>query len=354
MFFDSLEAVLSLPTTTLKTNEKYLILSVRSRLGAKEEVIKIAISDNERLRTEYERLKSLKERYSIFTRSFPKLLSSGVFKKGILKERFYYVMERIDGNTLEDEICSTTKSKVFSNIFLELVEQCKYFDKSEETLKTSELLDYVRKDLIKIQKLNLLQVFARTDFVCINGVEFKNVLKDHDQFLLKVTKFIGQIKLINGAQLHNNYHGGNLIRCNKEKSLMIIDPDVSVEKCDTSFGIARYLYTKTHKKCEENVNGFHLTSVETNRETHAAVKSLHRQYGEPFEELHEIIDLIRNLNCKATEKRISFSLIQTLIRGISANYSEKIIINDSKWIYHGSMYLYFSLLIFCSNILETE
>ena len=128
---------------------------------------------------------------------------------------------------------------------------------------------------------------------------------------------------------HFNFHGENIIISNLKKldKFKIIDPDTRWKILDSMFSIARYFYTYSHDTAENKKyyiksNIFDLKNKNKNFYFDTKILWPNKIEG-IYKRMFDLELIIKKLN-KFERVRFNLSYLLCLLRGINANYEEKI------------------------------
>ena len=352
MFFSTFEEVLKHSLKPLKVNEKYFIVLAEIPETKDKCVVKIQLDKGTKLQSEAHRINSLRKDYNFFLQSMLPILHSSTFDSGFLEGQFFYVMKYADGPTLAEVIVEapTNSNPIqYMNVFEKIAKQTLEFDKSAEALNSNLLLDYILKDLEDLRNLPILKIFLKATKIIINGNAFTNPLRCSDKLTNELGRILKSCRLKQGGHLHNNFHGGNIILDEQTSSFHIIDPDISISICDTTFAIGRFLYTRTHEKCERGEQYFNKVEAADQETVKVNLKRTSDHGEELFEDIHDALEMIVLLDTVTMRRRVWLSLFQTLLRGIKANYSSSLTMYGKTDFCHGSSYLFLCLIILWSK-----
>ena len=338
----------------IKSNEKYLIMSLRE--GDNYNILKIAQRGNESLRREYETLLKLRKSSKLYNYYLPEIYLNEDIKSEFLKNKFYFFQKNHPGHTLSKLI---QKNKI----------------KFRKAKKTSEILvDNLIKIMMEDLK-NCVNAKPSEIFRKLFMTEFQNIIKrPHLHFIssnnnLKIGNKIYN-KLENSLDKifskkffldldkqdkflvdvgHFNFHGENILISNLKAldKFKLIDPDTRWKILDPMFAMARYFYTYSHDTAEKKnyyikSNFFDLKN--NNKNFYFNVKILwpskvDKVYKKMFD-----INLIKTKLNRFEKARFSLSYLLCLLRGINANYEEKITFFKNKNDMLQNNGIFFSLL----------
>lgn len=358
MFFESFERALIHCSCILKKNEKFSILKLNAETEKNYLVLKVELNGLGALEKEAKRLIELKNSSTFYEKKIPEIVYCGRFESGILKGHFFYLMEFIDGETVS-QLLDKSKVKIdicseFLFVFKTLAQEIKTTDILAPNLKLSDLLADIKVNYEAIKSSILFSSIYNSESLHINNQTYANPLINFDQFCTKIENIMKIDQLKDGHKLHNNYHGGNVILSREKDHFYTIDPDVSVKVCDTTFGLARLIYTPLHEQCEKNTYTFEFT-VNQGVKISSTVVDVNPELSSIWhDEIVCVINTIKSLSDASFKRRLWLSLIQCLIRGITANYSTKLEFNKNLLISHPSAYLFFCLVVCWDLIGEVE
>lgn len=355
MFFESFEKALVHATAVLKENEKYSIIKFNDEIQQKDYVIKVELNSPGKLEQEAKRLIELRNSSVFYQNCIPKIIDFGCFKSGFLNGCFFYVMEFLEGDTIS-LLLERTKARIdicpeFLSVFRTLADEIPSDDSLTSELKLHDLLAEMKTDYEIIKNQTLLSSLFNTTHLKINGKTYDNPLINFEHFAEKISRFMLCHNLNNGHNLHNNFHGGNVIFRNANSQFFAIDPDVSVKVCDTSFGLARFVYTPLHEQCENSTYtfNFNIYRIKNTDLANVDIGSVHSLNW--YDEVLSVVNVIKVLSDKNMRRRLWMSLMQCLLRGIKANYSTKLEFNERFLISHSSAYLFFCFIA-CWDLID--
>lgn len=354
--FRSFEAVLKRSSKILKKNEKFFIANVKSDDQSRKLVIKVELAGSSKLRNEIERIQGLKTLSTFYQEKLPTIAYAGVFSAGLLAGHDYYVMERLLGEPIANTAIHADASILVNDanleIFDELAENVHQIEKHTDFLPRSDLFDALLDDITRLSNLPMVGNLLKSHYHCIGGTEYRNFLGSPKDLIGLLEETFRAVKFRNGSNLHNNYHGGNIIVSSGLDNYRLIDPDVSVTNCDTTFGLARFLYTDVHEQCEHNL--YLIDSIEKSDEAYGRfdLKEASEGLSPPFEALKIVDNIFNRLPNEETTIRLKLSLLRSLIRGIFANHETHITNESSKGFSNKSVFLYLNTLIFWQMYFE--
>jgi hypothetical protein len=318
----------------IKSSESNLILSLTE--GKKLSILKIAQRGNTSLEKEYEILQKLKQSSKIYDERIPDVYVNKKIKNTLINNKFYFFQNYQRGLTLSKLI---QKNKIKYNKA-----------KSASKILTKSLVDTSNEDLKNCVNHKPSEIFRK-----LLMVEFQNLIKrPHLHFILSNIKLkIGNKyynKLENSLDKifskkifldldkqnnflvdlgHFNFHGENIIIPNIKKinEFKLIDPDPRWKILDPMFSLARYFYTYSHDTAEKKKyyiksNIFDLKSNNKNFYFDTKIlwpEKINKVYREMFN-----INIINERSDRFEKFRFNISYLLCLLRGINANYEEKI------------------------------
>ena len=304
--------------------------------GKNLDILKIAQRGNASLQKEHETLLRLKKFSKIYNYFIPEIYSNKKIKNIHLKNKFYFFQKCQSGFTLSKLI---QKGKI----------------KSNKAKKTSEILvdrliTITQEDLINCVNEKPSELFRK-----LLMTEFQNLIKrPHLHFIssglnLKIgNKYYNKLEnSLNKIFLkknfldldeqdkflvdigHFNFHGENILISNLKAldKFKLIDPDTRWKILDPMFSMARYFYTYSHDTAEKKnyyikSNIFDLKSNYKNFYFHTKIlwpNEVDKVYKKMFD-----INLIKKKINRFEKLRFNLSYLLCLMRGINANYEEKI------------------------------
>jgi len=335
----------------LKHSSSYLIFA--GKRSGKDAVYKIAHQNGDKLLREVHRIKELKATYPLLTHRLPDIVEQGRFESGVHQGKHYYVQSFFEGRTLSKYVqsCyseSETLISAFRQILKRLVDIVlghsltpAYDQGSGQFLKEAIFYEYER-----LQLLANLQSFTQLPEVLFNGercdplnTSLRRIFnKPAFQKLNESTSFISPLG-------HWNFHGDNLLLqdLSDPESFRIIDPDTNLDECDPLFSLARFFYSFLHDTADYDqylINSQFFVPY-ANPVNKFAVKYtwpeiVHRNYAFLFNAIytnHEIplFKLDKRFRSKELSLRLRLNFLYCLLRGVNANYLDRIDFVDG-WI----------------------
>ena len=326
------------------------------REGANLAILKIGQRGNASLEKEYETLLRLKKFSKIYNFFIPEIYLNKKIKSPLLNNKFYFFQKFSPGLTLsaliQNNKIKPNKAKNISKILVgKLTDIAKEDLKNSVNQKPSELL----RKLLMVEFQNLikrphLHFISSNLNLKIGNKYYKKLENSLDKIFTK--KIF--LELDNQDQFlvdlgHFNFHGENiLIRdIKKINEFKLVDPDTRWKILDPMFSIARYFYTYSHDTAEKkkyyiNSNIFNLKG--NSKTFYFDTKILWpSEVQKVYKKMFNTKLMSKKIN-RFEKFRFNLSYLLCLLRGINANYEEKIVFlkNNSKLLQNNG--IFFSLL----------
>jgi len=338
----------------IKSSEKNLIMSLKDK--GKMDILKIAQRGNASLQREYETLIKLKKKSKIYDFYIPEIYSNKKIKSEFIRNKFYFFQQGQPGYTL---------SKLIQEKKIKIKKAKKISGKIIDVLNT-----IMNEDFKNCVNDRPAEVFRK-----LLMIEFKNLInRPHLKFIssnvkIKIgNKYYG--KLVNSLDKifskkafleldkkdsflvdvgHFNFHGENIIisNLNNLNNFKLIDPDTRWKILDPMFSMARYFYTYFHDTAEKKKyyiksNIFDLKN--NNKKFIFDTKiiwpsEIDRIYKNMFNQ-----NIFEKKISKVENLRFKLSYLLCLLRGVNANYEEKITFFKNKNNFLQNNGIFFSLL----------
>jgi len=338
----------------IKSSEDNLIMSLKE--GKNLDILKIAQRGNASLQKEYETLLKLKKLSKIYNFFLPEIYLNKKIKSVLLKNKFYFFQKYQPGSTLSKLIqkrkIKSNKAKNISGILVDnliaiMQEDLKNCVNEKPTELFRKLLMMEFQNLIKRPHLYFissnLNIKIENKYYnklenSLNKIFSKKNFLDLD----KQDKFLVDIG-------HFNFHGENILISDLKAldKFKLIDPDTRWKILDPMFSMARYFYTYSHDTAEKKnyyikSNIFDLKS--NNKIFYFNTKILwtdevHKVYKKMFDK-----NLLKKKINRFEKLRFGLSYLLCLLRGINANYEEKITFFKNKNDLLQNNGIFFSLL----------
>ncbi len=318
----------------IKSSENNIIMSLKE--GKNLDILKIAQRGNTSLQREHETLIKLKKNSDIYDLFIPEVYLNKKIKNINIKNKFYYFQKLQPGFTLSKLI---QKNRI----------------KTKKAQKTSEsiiknLITIMHEDLKNCVNDKPSEIFRK-----LLMIEFQNLIKrPHLQFISSDRKFKIENKLYNKLEDslnkifsnknfldldhkdkflvdtgHFNFHGENILISNLKtpEKFKLIDPDTRWKILDPMFSMARYFYTYYHDTAEKK-NYYIVSDIydfkKSNKNIYFNTKilwsnSVNKIYKKMFN-----VNLIKKKLNRSEKLRFNLSYLLCLLRGVNANYEEKI------------------------------
>ena len=317
-----------------KSSENNLIMSLKE--GKNLNILKIAQRGNASLQREYETLIKLKKFSKIYNFFLPKIYTNKKIKSAPLKNKFYFFQKYESGLTLSKLIqknkIKTNKAKNISKILVD-----KLITIMQEDLKNcvNEKPSELFRKLLMIEFQNLVKrphlYFISSNSNLKIGNKYYNKLENSLNKIFSKKNFIDLDKqdkfLVDMG--HFNFHGENILISDFKTldKFKLIDPDTRWKILDPMFSMARYFYTYSHDTAEKKnyyikSNIFDLNSNNQNFYFNTKVlwsNRVDKVYKKMFD-----INLMKKKMNRFEKLRFNLSYLLCLLRGINANYEEKI------------------------------
>ena len=318
----------------IKCSDSNLIISMKD--GKSMDILKISQRGNESLQREKETILKLKKISKIYNLIIPDIYLNKKIKSHYLKGRFYYFQKYHPGSTLSElvqknKIKYSKAKKVSENIvnklFLIANEDLKNSvnDKPSEIFRKLLMTEF--HNMIKRPHLRFLSSNLNLK---IKG-KFYNKLENSLDKIFSSKKFINLDKedkfLVDTG--HFNFHGENILISNikSPEKFKLIDPDTRWKILDPMFSLARYFYTYWHDTGEKkkyfiksNIFDFEKKDKKFYFNTEILwPNKVNNVYKKMFD-----VNIAKGKLNKASKLRFNLSYLLCLMRGINANYEEKI------------------------------
>lgn len=351
----------------LKNSEKYTVFKYIKQ--KKILVLKISNRKPQNVIRELNFIKKLKNHSNFFKKKIPKIINSGLIKKGINKNKGFYEMEFINGPTFSEVIQKNILNKnklknVFNLILNEIIDEIR--GKIKLKKKNFSLFQtLIDKEYFKISKKELFKNLLTRKYILINNKKYLNIsncLKEiyNSKSILNLKKDYTYLSNLN----HCNFHGGNIIFSNKKLSnFKIIDPDSSWKYNDPFFSVARLMYTYPHDTME--FDKYYILSKDFERKErvkpisfkikHTWSKKIEKNYQKVFKCFFDDPFKKNSINQQLKNNeflRLNLALVLCFLRGINANHQPKInfLTNVSYKFENKGLYLYLFFIIYLNNL----
>ena len=324
--------------------------------GKNLDILKIAQRGNASLQREYETILKLKKFSKVYNFFLPEVYTNKKIKSVLLKNKFHFFQKLLPGLTLskliQKSIIESNKAKHVSEILVnalitimeEDLKNC-VNEKPSELFRKLLMMEF--QNLIKRPHLYFMTLGSNLKI----GNKYYNKLENSLNKILSKKNFLDLDKqdqfLVNLG--HFNFHGENIIisdlkAANKFK---IIDPDTRWKILDPMFSMARYFYTYSHDTAEKkkyyiNSNIFDLKG--NSKTFYFDTKILWpSEVQKVYKKMFNTKLISKKIN-RFEKFRFNLSYLLCLLRGINANYEEKIVFlkNNSKLLQNNG--IFFSLL----------
>lgn len=318
----------------IKSSENNLIMSLKE--GKNIDILKIAQRGNASLQKEYETLLKLKKFSKIYDFFLPEIYLNKKIKNTLLKNKFYFFQKYQPGLTLSKLIQkSKIKSDKAKNISEILVDSLIVIMQEDLKNCVNEKPSELFRKLLMMEFQNLIKrphlYFISSDLNLKIGNKYYNKLenslnkifsKKNFSDLDKQDKFLVDIG-------HFNFHGENILISDIKAldKFKLIDPDTRWKILDPMFSMARYFYTYSHDTAEEK--NYYIKSNIFDLKSNDKIfcfdmkilwsSRVHKVYKQMFD-----TNLIKKKINHFEKLRFSLSYLLCLLRGINANYEEKI------------------------------
>ena len=338
----------------IKSSENNLIMSLKN--GKAQSILKVGQRGNASLEKEYETLLKLRKSSEIYKNYIPETYTNKKINRSLLNNKFYFFQNYMHGATLS-KLIQTKKIKTNKA-------------KSSSEALVNKLIDITREDLKNIVNQKPSELFRK-----LLMIEFQNIIKrPHLHFIssnfnLKIeNKYYKKLedsldKIFSKKAFleldkkdqflvdlgHFNFHGENIIISNPKiiENFKLIDPDSRWKILDPMFSIARYFYTFSHDTAEKK-KYYIKSNIFDLKSNHKAFyfntkilwpNEVHKVYKKMFD-----TNIIKKKVDRIEKFRFNLSYLLCLLRGINANYEEKIFFlnNDSELLQNNG--IFFSLL----------
>ena len=304
--------------------------------GKNLNILKIAQRGNVSLQKEYETLLKLKRFSKIYNFFIPEIYLNKKINSIYLKNKFYYFQKCQRGLTLSKLI---QRGKIKSNKAKKISETLinKLINIIQEDLKhcVNERPSEVFRKLLMMEFQNLIKR-PHLHFISSNsnlkiGNKYYNKLENSLSNIFSKKNFLDldkQDKFLVDLG-HFNFHGENILISDLKAldKFKLIDPDTRWKILDPLFSMARYFYTYLHDTAEEKnyyikSNIFDFKSNYKNFYFNTKIlwpNTVDEVYNKIFD-----INLMKKKINRFEKLRFNLSYLLCLMRGINANYEEKI------------------------------
>ena len=324
----------------IKSSDSNLIMSVKD--GKKSSILKIAQRGNSSLQREQDIILKLKKVSKIYNNIIPEIYLNKKIENPYLKDRFYYFQEYCPGSTLSSLIQNNKiKYRKAKGVSEEIVS--KFISITKEDLKNcvnekpsevfQKLLMTEFESIIKRPHLKFLSSTLNLKI----GNKLYNKLGNSLNSIFSKKNFINldeENKFLVDLG-HFNFHGENILISDIKQpgKFKLIDPDTRWKVLDPMFSLARYFYTYWHDTAEKKkyyvkCNIYDFEKKDKNLSFNTKVlwsKNVNDVYKKMFD-----INLIKNKLSKVDKLRFNLSYLLCLMRGVNANYEEKINFHNCK------------------------
>ena len=318
----------------IKSSDSNLIMSMHE--GKNVDILKIAQRGNDSLQREYETILKLKKFSRVYDNIIPKIYLDKKIKSSYLQNRFFYFQKYYPGLTLsalvqQNKIRNTNAKKISEAIIKKLVAISKEDLKNCVNEKPSEIF----RKLLMTEFQNIIKrphlKFLSSKLSLKIGNRFYNKLESSLDKIFSKKSFINLDKqekfLVDTG--HFNFHGENILISDvtKPDQFKLIDPDTRWKVIDPMFSLARYFYTYWHDTGEKkkyyikcNIYDFEKKNKNFYFKTEVLWPD---KINNVYEKMFDVKLLKSKLN-KIDKLRFNLSYLLCLMRGINANYEEKI------------------------------
>ena len=338
----------------IKCSDSNLIMSMQN--GKSIDILKISQRGNESLQKEKDTILKLKKKSKIYNLIIPDIHLNKKIKNPYLKNRFYYFQKYHPGSTLSGLIqknkIKNSKAKIISESIVN-----KLFLITNEDLKNSvnEKPSEVFRKLLMTEFQNIIKrphlKFLSSNLSLKIGSKFYNKLENSLEKILSNKNFINLDKenkfLVDTG--HFNFHGENILISDIKSpdNFKLIDPDTRWKILDPMFSLARYFYTYWHDTAEKKKyfvksNIFNFEKKYKNFYFNTEIlwpTTVNEVYKKMFDG-----NIAKAKLNKANKLRFNLSYLLCLMRGINANYEEKITFLNNKNELLQNNGIFFSLL----------
>ena len=317
----------------IKSSENNIIMSLK--YGKDFDILKIAQRGNVSLQKEYETLLRLKKFSKIYNFFIPKIYKNKKIKSVHFKNKFYFFQKYYSGLTLskliQKEKIKSNKAKKISETLVDTLTTIMHEDsKNCVNEKPSELF----RKLLMLEFQNLIKrphlyFISSNENIKIENKYYIKLVDSLDKIFSK-KNFLNLDKqnkfLVDMG--HFNFHGENILISNLKapNKFKLIDPDTRWKILDPMFSMARYFYTYSHDTAEKK--NYYIKSnifdFKNNKNFYFDTKMLWKhEVDRTYKKMFDINLIKKKLN-KVEKLRFNLSYLLCLLRGINANYEEKI------------------------------
>lgn len=305
----------------LKSNSKFVILKSKNS-DKKNIVVKYDLRHKHRIHLEFKRINLLKKKHAFYKKHLVDIKDLKKQDLWLFKNIYSYQMPYISGESLStiirnQEIDFDTKNNITKKLYEDFIAISEKH--TENSLIGKKMLwntkcKTVLDQIIKVDYINHLL----SSPLNING----DIIKDPKNTLLEFFNKKNK-SFIPCNQIHGNFHGENIIipDISNKNNYKLIDPDCSLKDVDSTFSVARFLYTYIHDTVEQKK--YIITSILNNsKKNHDFFydivwdKSIKKSYS-IFDRL--IKNLVQNFYLDEKSNRLFKSYILCLMLGILAN-----------------------------------
>lgn len=350
-----------------KISDKFLITQVTDEDGT-DLVLKVAISNNQKLLNEINRIEELNLMYPKFSKMMCKILGYDVLDYGYFNGKLVLALENIQGRTFSQIIQDTTsksdllmkyKNELF-NIYKNYEEETQFDEKYNENSLT-HLIEKINLEYQKIEEHSFFSFLKSSIDIVIDDKMHKPLrellfaISNHKNLLQLNTlpSFITSIG-------HFNFHGDNLI-LDKAGFFRFIDPDIAIYNHDPIFSMARFFYSYIHDTGDYDqyhieTNMLQLNEIQTLTFTNKILwpVSINNNYEQIFGKMGNVIQ-INQFGDPNMLLRLNLNYLFCLLRGVNANYEVefKLTGTNTNIIKHKSLFLLLNTIKFSSSFLKS-
>tara|TARA_X000000950_G_C13904468_1_gene656222 strand:- start:618 stop:1655 length:1038 start_codon:yes stop_codon:yes gene_type:complete len=341
----------------LKSNEKYLIY--KDRLKNKTIIKKIALEKNNNLTAEMNRIDFLITNSRKYKSHLVKVLDRG--KSNILgmKNRNFYSMNYVKGITFSKllqskNILSQVKLNHFNNTFKRLYDLTFELEKFDSSFKKKNWYKRFKKINNKIKNFPIIDSLLKDEYY-VN----ENKIYSYESNMKNIFEK-GNSSFNAYGMSHANFHGDNIIftDLDKKNKFKIIDPDCKALDIDSTFSLARFLYTQIHDTVEYEKYKIELTITGKGMRKFKVFNTWSNFQMKSYSLIElRIKELINQFKYKDCSNRIIKSYLLCLLIGIFANHNGVAIkkrTNKSYSIKSSALYIFLSLQTVINNIMNIK
>lgn len=371
---DALRTAAASDITILKNSEQYLVYRYLDVDGFR--VCKIAHKNGDKLDREVDRIVDLKAAYAGLAARLPAILDHGTFASGIHEGKRYYVQEFLPGSTLSSHVQEPRMNfdslqPAFGTIVSRLLDiVAEHRTVADADIGEGEFLKArILEEHSRVRALKNVSYVANVRAPAVNGVSYPTLAHSLDHvFRSAMFRDLNMEPAFISDLGHWNFHGDNIILkdLGKPYAFRVIDPDINLERCDPLFGIARLFYSFPHDTADYHqyvIQAPIFASSEADRVDFLVdflwPRLVYEKYARLFSCVYELDDgqlrsIDDRLSLSALMFRLKLNYLYCVMRGVNANYDERIEFVDRNIteFRNKAIFLYLQALVFAAHLKE--